>query len=51
MLHLVMYVVENEVMEISLLDHELVDNHDGAWHREPHRQKMMWVNRHPVMFG
>ena len=35
MLHLVMHVMATEEMSITLLKHELIENHDGH-HQEPH---------------
>ena len=40
MLHLVMHVVGNEMMVIFFLNDELMENHEGARHQEPHHQNM-----------
>ena len=50
MLHLVMHVAENEIMEISLVNHELEKNHEGVQHQEPHCYNMTWVNHHLVNY-
>ena len=51
MLHLVMHIETNKMMVIALLDHELIENHEGAQNQEPHCLKLTWFDCHLVNSG
>ena len=39
----------NEGMSVTLLKHQLEENHDGK-HQESHPQKMMWTEHDPISY-
>ena len=49
-LHLVIHVMVNEGMSITLLKHDLIENHDGH-HLEAHLvEEMNWNECNPIIF-